>query len=200
MKETIISRQNEGTKLFRILVKLLPCAEKNFLYKMLRKKNITLNDKKADGSEILMAGDSIKIFFSDETYERFAGSTGSSDDADKYREIIKCGQEAGRNKNNSFTKITPDKVIYEDDDVILCNKPAGVLSQKAAPEDMSMVEYIAEYLENKGEYVPGDSIGFKPAVSNRLDRNTSGMIAAGKTVSGLKFLSEGFKKGQFEKL
>lgn len=200
MKETVISKQNEGTKLLRILVKLLPYAEKNFLYKMLRKKNITLNDKKADGSELLKAGDSIKIFFSDETYDKFAGSTGVASDPDTDREVIKHIRDTFRDKYDAFTKITPDQVIYGDDDIILCNKPAGVLSQKAAPKDVSMVEYISEYLENKGEYDPGNVIGFKPAVANRLDRNTSGIIAAGKTVSGLKLLSEGFKKGEFEKL
>ena len=209
MKEILINRQNEGTKLLRMLAKLLPGAGQNFIYKMLRKKNITLNDKKATGNELLKDGDNIKVFFSDETYAKFSGNSGngrSGADSDA------SGEEKRRVENNSeylkndgscrsgSLRLTEEQIIYEDDDMILCNKPAGVLSQKAEQDDVSMVELIAGYLESKGEYDPADAVGFKPAVANRLDRNTSGIIAAGKSVSGLKFLSDGFKCREFEKL
>lgn len=71
MKEFIISHQEEGQRFDKYLVKCLPKAQKSFLYKMLRKKNIVLNGKKADGNEKIKAGDSVKIFFSDETFENF---------------------------------------------------------------------------------------------------------------------------------
>ena len=180
MKEIVINRQNEGTKLLRMLAKLLPGAQMNFLYKMLRKKNITLNEKKASGNELLNDGDIIKVYFSDETYAKFSGN----------------GQTENRPHKTGEFLLSP---IFEDADIILCNKPAGVLSQRADKDDISMVEMISSYLEGKGEYDPGDVTGFKPAVCNRLDRNTSGIIAAGKSVSGLKYLSEGFKKREFEK-
>ena len=70
MKEFIISHQEEGQRFDKYLVKCLPKAQKSFLYKMLRKKNIVLNGKKADGNEKIKAGDSVKIFFSDETFEK----------------------------------------------------------------------------------------------------------------------------------
>ena len=72
MKEFIISHQEEGQRFDKYLVKCLPKAQKSFLYKMLRKKNIVLNGKKADGNEKIKAGDSVKIFFSDETFEKFS--------------------------------------------------------------------------------------------------------------------------------
>ena len=71
MKEHVIQEMDAGTRLDKYLVRILPYAGKSFLYKMLRKKNIVINDKKADGTEKLKAGDSVKIYFSDETYEKF---------------------------------------------------------------------------------------------------------------------------------
>lgn len=187
MKEIQINKQTEDTKLLRMLFKLLPKADKNFIYKMLRKKNITLNDKKASGNELLKSGDCIRVYFSDETYEKFSAGEESE-------------KEKQRNSESYIPSLDRTGIIFEDKDILLVNKPTGVLSQKASENDISMVEIIARYLEEKGEYDPGASAGFKPAVANRLDRNTSGIIAAGKTVSGLKLLSEGFKKKTIEKL
>ena len=192
MKEIIINRQTKGTKLLRILVKLLPEADKNFIYKMLRKKNITLNDKKASGGELLEDGDSIKLYFSDETYAKFAGNACFEKQLSE--------QDGYENADKKAPALDESSIIFEDEDIILCNKPVGVLSQKAERSDFSMVEMITGYLSEKKEYDPSDAAGFKPAVTNRLDRNTSGIIAAGKSVAGLKFLSEGFKKRTFEKL
>ena len=73
MKELIISEIEAGQRFDKYLAKCLPNAPKSFLYKMLRKKNIVLNGKKADGSEKISSGDSVKIFFSDETYMEFSG-------------------------------------------------------------------------------------------------------------------------------
>ncbi len=197
MKEIIINSHNEGTKLLRMLNKLLPAAKMNFLYKMLRKKNITLNGKKASGSEELKDGDKINIFFSDETYEKFSGAYERKDNTENLTEMTMEGSVYRKKTDN--LRLAEKQIIYEDDDIILCNKPAGILSQKADRKDVSMVELITDHLEKNGEYDPGDAMTFRPAVTNRLDRNTSGIIAAGKTVKGLKFLSEGFKDRKFEK-
>lgn len=175
MREITINEKTEGTKLLRKLTNVLPQASIGFVHKMLRKKNITLNDDRADGSESLKKGDTIKIFFSDETFDKFAGIKVA--DATYARDI---------------PVLEPEIVIYEDKDIMLVNKPAGILSQRADKNDISMVEIIGKHLGCKDD-------DFKPAVANRLDRNTSGIIAAGKTVKGLKFLSEGFKKREFDK-
>ena len=185
MRELLITKQTEGGKLLRSLSKLLPKAGNGILHKMLRKKNITLNNSKADGSEILKEGDLIKIFFSEETFETFgwAGeSTGKNPKKDPYKNELK-------DKKKYFNL----DIIFENEDIILVNKPIGILSQKAEAGDISMVEVITDYLESRDAF-------FKPAVANRLDRNTSGIIAAGKTLKGLKFLSDGFKKRKFDKL
>lgn len=112
MKEFIISHQEEGQRFDKYLVKCLPKAQKSFLYKMLRKKNIVLNGKKADGNEKIKAGDSVKIFFSDETFEKFSDEKTS----------VKIAAVSDEVKLD---------VLYEDDKFLIVNKPSGMLSQKS---------------------------------------------------------------------
>ncbi len=172
MRQLIIKEKESGQRLDRYLGKYLDQAPKSFLYKMLRKKNITLNGKKADGSEKLDSGDEIKLFLSEETLGKFCR-----------------GQEM---PETGFDKV-PLEIVYEDQDVLLINKPVGMLSQKAEKEDVSLCEYLIDYLLEKGELTQEDLRTFRPGVCNRLDRNTSGLVAAGKTLHGLQELSRCFK-------
>lgn len=170
MKEFIISHQEEGQRFDKYLVKCLPKAQKSFLYKMLRKKNIVLNGKKADGNEKIKAGDSVKIFFSDETFEKFSDEKTS----------VKIAAVSDEVKLD---------VLYEDDKFLIVNKPSGMLSQKAEKNDISLVEYVNDYLAAKEEHKEST---FKAGICNRLDRNTSGIVVAGKSVVGLQEMSAAF--------
>lgn len=174
MKELIISSREDGMRLDRYLERYLCNADKNFIYKMMRKKNITLNGHKCSGNEKLTTNDSIKIFFSEETLEKFTASASSA--------------PAGKDFPN--TKLN---VIYEDKDILVVDKPSGMLSQKAAPDDISLTEYITGYLLRTGAVSKEDLKTFKPGVCNRLDRNTSGLVVAGKTLAGLQEMSEAFR-------
>ena len=176
MKEINIDEKLAGQKMMRCLERYLSNAPKSFLYKMLRKKNITLNNSKATGDEKLKCGDTIKIFFSDETFEKFSADNNRAVNDDYYSRIYR-----------------PLDIIYENSDVIFINKPSGMLSQKAKPEDVSLVEYLIAHLIHEKEINAGDLASFKPGICNRLDRNTSGIVAAGKTTKGLQQLSEAFK-------
>lgn len=174
MKEFTIGNAERELRLDQYLMRLLPGAGKSFLYKMLRKKNIVKNGKKAEGSERLVPGDKICIYFSDETYEKF-------------RRIEKEASASCKNM--------PDiRVLYEDADILIANKPAGMLSQKAAAKDYSLNDWFLSYLaDNQKEQKQSDALDglfFTPSVANRLDRNTSGMILCGKTLAGLRYLSE----------
>ena len=169
-----ISSREEGQRLDKFLLKYLNQAPQSFIYKMLRKKNIVLNDKKCDGSEKVNANDEIKLFLSDETIAKFS----------KPLEVIKS---------------VPLDIVYENEDVIFINKAAGVLSQKADAKDVSMNEYLISYLLNNGSVTEDDLKTFHPAVCNRLDRNTSGIILAGKTMTGLQELSKRLKDRSIEK-
>jgi len=96
-------------------------------------------------------------------------------------------QEGNRGINAAFVK---ELIVYEDDNVIFFNKPVGVLSQKAVQGDVSMVEYLLTYLTETGFLKDGERRGFQPGICNRLDRNTSGLLIAGKTLPGLQRMSE----------
>lgn len=175
MKAIIVNSNEAGQRLDKLLAKYLNLAGKGFLYKMMRKKNITLNGKKCDGSEKLTVGDEIKLFLSDETIEKFSE--------------VKIQKVHKRNMD----------IIYEDAHIILINKPSGMLSQKAKEQDESLVEYLIDYLLDSGQLQEADLRSFHPSVCNRLDRNTSGLIAAGKSLAGLQMLSEVFKDRSLHK-
>ena len=183
MKQFTISPNESGQRFDKYLKKLLSNASGSFVYKMLRKKNITLNDHKADGTEKLNAGDLVKLFLSDETFEKFSGVDETNSGYMKLKSI-----DSGRLQ-----------VVYEDDDVIIINKPSGMLSQKAVPEDISANEYILSYLIRKGSLSEEQFKTFKPSICNRLDRNTSGLLIAGKTLKGVQTMAEALKKRTVQK-
>ena len=164
MKLITVHKQEEGQRLVKLLGAYLKEAPNSFFYKMLRKKNITLNGKKADGTEKLKCGDEIRLFLSDETYEKFAGK-------------VQPKEKFPMAKLN---------IVYEDSNVIFINKPAGMLSQKSVPSDVSLNEYLLGYLEKSGQWKQEESKAFRPSVCNRLDRNTSGLVICGKSMAGLQ--------------
>lgn len=90
-------------------------------------------------------------------------------------------------------------IIYEDENVVFINKPSGMLSQKATDSDVSINEYMLSYLVNCGDLSVEDLKTFKPSICNRLDRNTSGLIVAGKSLAGLQDMSNMFKERMMDK-
>lgn len=88
------------------------------------------------------------------------------------------------------SKIDVHNIIYEDDNLILYNKPAGELSQKAEVNDMSVNEQLIRYMLDNNEIKESEFKTFKPSVCNRLDRNTSGMLIFGKSMAGLQTMAE----------
>ena len=174
MQEIIISANEAGQRFDKLLAKYLNEAPKSFIYKMLRKKNIVLNGKKASGNEMLSVGDSVKLFLADDTIAKF-----------------------------SKLEITDTKteldILYEDDHVVFVNKPVGMLSQKAEAKDESVVEHLISYLLRSGSLTEDDLRKFKPSVCNRLDRNTSGLLVAGKSLVGLQKMGELFKNRSLKK-
>lgn len=212
MQSVIVKEAEAGQRLNKFLDKYLPGAGQGFIYKMLRKKNIVLNGKKADGSEKLVKDDEIKLFLSDETIEKFAKRPGGMDimtaaaaaaatTAKVLTEgadvSLDCVLQTGKGKKLLFN--FEDNIIYEDGDVLFVNKPAGILSQKAEAGDVSMVEYLISYLTKTGFINAGERRGFQPGICNRLDRNTSGLLIAGKTLSGSQSMSEFIKNRSVRK-
>lgn len=172
MKSWIVTPQEEGTLSFKYVSRLLPNAPSGLLRKSMRKKNITLNKKKIEGREVLKAGDEVQIWFSDDTLQKFMGE-----------------EKKGRKDNMDF----PSLILYEDDEILVLNKPAGLLSQGDASGAGSLNDGLLAYLHDL--ITPA----FRPSICNRLDRNTSGIVLAGKTMNSLQKLNEMIKTRKIQK-
>ena len=178
MQTLIVTPNEAGQRLDKLLAKYMNQAGKGFLYKMMRKKNITLNGKKCDGSERLGEGDEIRLFLADETIAKFTGG--------------------GAAKPTSGYYPKPD-IIYEDSHILVVNKPAGLLSQKAREDDTSLNEAILNYLIDSGHMPVEQLRTFRPSICNRLDRNTSGLVVAGRSLAGLQVMNAVFKDRSIHK-
>jgi len=181
MIELKISSNDSGQRLNKYLLKYLNNAPSSFIYKMIRKKNIVLNDKKAKGDEILSANDSVKLYLSDDTIKKFRNSN-----------TLNVAMNTGNNSAKFDLQI-----LYTDTDVLAVHKPAGILSQKSQKDDISINEHIINYCYNNYDMALFQT--FKPSICNRLDRNTSGIILAGKTLKGSQYLSEKLKSRDIDK-
>lgn len=203
MKEITVTKREEGQRFDKFLGKYLPGASSGFLHKMLRKKNIKLNGKKAEGKEKLNEGDLIQIFFSDETLETFqnprkASTTGAAMQAggrSGSSQQLKAGKALGqKTEKRKLTKEEQNlrrqvRVLYSSEDILVFHKPAGMLSQRAKASDDSLNDYLIDYCLEKGILSREELAGFRPSIANRLDRNTSGIVLAGISIRGLQMLS-----------
>jgi len=158
MQEFIIQKEEAGQTVMKYLARLLPEASMGLLRKSMRKKNIVLNGKKIEGREKIAAGDSVKVWFSEETIEKFRGKR----------------EEAPKRDYPDFETW----ILYEDENIVILNKPAGLLSQGDTSGAPSLNEALLSARESRA--------GVTPSICHRLDRNTSGLVIAGKTVRGLQ--------------
>ena len=204
MQEIKIGPNQAGQRLDKFLHKYLPGAGSSFLYKMLRKKNITLNGKKAEGKEMLSVGDVVQSYFSEETFAKFSGEAVNGLVGDGVHETPAHGKTPHdavdhtphkgittvRQYQEAYRSLKGISVLYEDEQKLLLNKPAGILTQKAKEADLSLNEWMIGYLLENGTITEEELATFKPSVCNRLDRNTSGIVICGKTLAGSQHLSE----------
>lgn len=168
MQEIIVDKNEADQRLTKLLMKYLNKAPSSFIYKMLRKKNIKLNGTRAKGDELLKKGDIIQLYLSDETISGFQSEM----------------QSENTSRHSESSARFHLKVIYEDENILIADKPVGVLSQKAEASDYSINEVFIDYMLDKGEITQTQLQTFKPSICNRLDRNTSGLIICGKSLSG----------------
>ncbi len=172
MREFIVKREEAGQSAWKYVSRLLPEAPSGLLRKSMRNKNILLNGKKMEGKEKLACGDTLAVWFADETLAKFMGAP------------------------TERKAVLPDFakwIVYEDENLLVINKPAGILSQGDASGDPSLNDGLLSYLKYDGGAV-------KPSVCNRLDRNTSGLVLAGKTVAALQTLTHLIKDRSIHKI
>lgn len=176
MKEIKITKQEENQRLDKFLLKYMDQATKGFVYKMLRKKRIKLNGGRAEGNELLQAGDCLQLYLAEETIRSFM-----------QEKTIPVAER-------HFA------IVYEDADLLVVSKPAGLLThpEKSGDRD-TLIDQILYYLYQKGEYRGEAADSFTPALCNRLDRNTSGIVIAGKTLRGVQAVNACIRDHKLEK-
>ncbi|MBQ6542534.1 MAG: RluA family pseudouridine synthase [Lachnospiraceae bacterium] len=189
MIEFVVTENLSEQRLDKVLKKLLREAPDSFVYRMLREKNITLNKKRAEGSDRTKEGDVIRFYFSDETYRKMGGPLDTEGIKDTSQ---KTAVSASRPPKGTALPV----VLCEDDDVLLFVKPFGLKSQKSSADDYSANDWVlSHYAKRKSESVDR----FRPSIVNRLDRNTGGIMAAGMSARGLRVLSELFRSRALRK-
>jgi len=170
MIEIIIDRVSDGQKAEKFVKKYLSDAPLGFIYKAFRKKDIKINGHWIHKDAVIHEGDTLRIYVTDQQLEDFK----------KPREVAK--------------KDFPYEIVYEDPNVLIVNKPKGLLvygDDKGVRATLGNA--VLDYLYFKGEYDP-ESASFTPSPAHRLDRNTSGLVVYGKTDAALKALTDLFKE------
>ncbi len=165
MREFTINSKEEGQTLEKYIRKLLVNAPLSFIYKTFRKEDIKVNGKRAKKEVVLHADDIVSIYISEDAFLSFLKSE----------------------------TITPNEyikpwIIYEDENILIVNKPKGILVVDDKSEEKSLTDMVLEYLYFKGEYDPETSPTLRPGPAHRLDRNTSGLVVFGKNILALQAL------------
>ena len=170
-----IDIHDAGMRLDRYVRKLFPKAKASLLYKSIRKKNITVNGKKAKEEDVLEIGDKVEVYFSDDT--------------------IAKSPKTPRRIAGHFPK-----VVAESDDFIVMEKPVGILSHGTGKKfERNMVDDMLTYLIHEKSYNPRLENTFIPSICNRLDRNTSGLILGAKTAEGLRDANQWIRERKLKK-
>lgn len=171
MKQIIIKQNDANQRIDKYLKKLLCNAPSNFIYKMFRKKDIKINGVKVNEKYILKENDILEMFLYEDKFKEFT----------KEKDIYSLKKEF--------------KVIYEDKNILVVNKPAGLLVHGDANENINTLSnQVLSYLKDKGELKTDRESTFIPGPVHRLDRNTSGIVIFGKTLNALQDLNEMMKK------
>ncbi len=176
MREIRITLNDAGQRLDKFLHKLMPLMPESMLYKGLRKECVRLNGKHAKDAGIkLSEGDVLKLYFKDEFFEKTT--------------------------DYSFMNLNPKlDIVYEDENILLADKPQGLcVHEDESGSGATLIDYIKCYLWKKGEYDPHKEQSFTPALCNRIDRNTRGIVIAAKNAEALRVMNEKIKSREIEK-
>ena len=175
MHEIKVGKNDAGQRLDKFITKALDIPM-SLLYKSIRTKKIKLNRKRAEISDKLCEGDTIQCFLPDEFFDK---------------KVTK----------NTFENVTPHlDIVYEDENIILINKRPGVsVHEDEKGSTNTLITHIQAYLFAKGEYNPDDEQSFAPALCNRIDRNTSGIVIAAKNAVALRVMNEKIKNREIDK-
>lgn len=179
MTELTITKNDAGQRVDRFLSKAFPNLTPPLVCKLMRKKRIKLNGAKAEPSAKLAEGDVLRFYLSDELLSK-----------DKPQ------------RENDFRSVPPEiSVVYEDENILLVNKPAGMVVHEDGDNTAdTLINRILCYLWKKGEYIPEEENSFIPALCNRIDRNTCGIVIAAKNAEALRVMNQKVRDRELVKL
>lgn len=176
MKSFKITENDASQRLDKFITKAVPLLPKSLMYKKIRTKDIKINGKRADISTKLSVGDIVDMYVSDEFFVKVQP---------RY-DFLRAGEQLN--------------IVYEDENILLADKPQGLIVH---PDDTeycdTLIGRIQRYLYKKGEYDPETEHSFKPALANRIDRNTGGIVIAAKNAEALRILCDKIKTREIDK-
>lgn len=176
MKSFVITKNDAERRLDKFITKVCPKLPTPLMYKYIRLKRIKVNSKRAEISTRLHEGDIVEAYINDEFFEEIAP---------KY-DFLNASKQVN--------------IVYEDENILLADKPQGLLSHPDENEYTdTLIGRIQHYLYDKGEYDPQKENSFKPALANRIDRNTGGIVIAAKNAEALRILCDKIKDRELDK-
>ncbi len=186
MREFSINKNDAGQRLDKFVLKAVKGMPVSLMYKAIRLKKIKVNRKRAEQKQILNLGDTVQMFLSEDLF------------SDKITD------------NELFTIKPQIDIVYEDENLLICNKAPGILVHSGdgdgktsgdgdARDRNTLIYHVQAYLAQKGEYKPGEENSFAPALCNRIDRNTGGMVIAAKNAPALRAINERIKNNEITK-
>ena len=172
-----IEKNDSGQRLDKFLTKAVKGLPQSMLYKSIRLKKIKVNRARTDQKYILQEGDEIQLFLREEFFD------------------------VPEKDENAIYRITPKlSIVYEDENILLCQKHPGVLVHEDTDGgENTLILHIKAYLLQKGEYDPEKEQSFAPALCNRIDRNTGGIVIAAKNAAALREMNEKIRNNEIGK-
>ena len=178
MRELRVGRDDAGQRLDRFVAKALPLLPASLLQKYIRRKRIKLGGRPAARDQRLQEGDVLQLYINDEFFDR-------------------------PRADNAYLTVTAPKlqIVYEDEHVLLVDKRPGVAvhPHDGAEYGKTLIDHIQAYLYAKGDWRPREAHSFTPALCNRIDRNTGGIVIAAKTAEALRILNEKIRARELDK-
>ncbi|MBQ2708279.1 MAG: RluA family pseudouridine synthase [Clostridia bacterium] len=176
MRTLIIKQNDAGQRLDKFLSKAVKALPKSLMYKSIRTKKIKVNRKRTEIGYILEEGDTVELFLAEEFFTE-------------------------RAVEEAFMKLTPHlDIVYEDEHILLLDKQPGLIVHSDDEEEVNtLISHVKAYLYRKGEYNPADEQSFAPALCNRIDRNTGGIVIAAKTAEALRVMNEKIRNDELSK-
>ncbi len=179
MREISIGKNDAGQRLDKFLAKALDLPT-GLLYKAIRTKKIKVNRKRAEIGQTLAEGDVLQCFLAPDLFAKLDGASDGE---------------------LSLDGVTPHlDIVYEDENILLVDKPEGISVHEDEDSKINtLIVHIQAYLYKKGEYDPKSEQSFAPALANRIDRNTGGIVIAAKNAEALRILNEKIRARELEK-